>query len=321
MKAIVYTQYGPTEVAKLMDVGRPEPGDHDLLVKVHAGTVNRTDAGFRSAEYVISRFWSGLLEPKRPILGCEFAGEVVATEKNVHLFQPGDRVFGYNDKTWGGHAEYLCIPESEAVATIPGHLSYVDGAPATEGAHYALNNIRAAKVEARQHVLVYGVTNAIGSAAVQILKHLGVHVTAVCATNYVQLVQSLGAEHVVDYLTEDFTRLTTRFDFIFDAVGKSFFGQCKPLLTPKGIYISTELGHNAENIWLALITPFTGGLKVLFPIPTMTKQDLLYLRELLKQGACKPLLDRTYTLEQMVEAYRYVESGQKIGNVVITVAS
>lgn len=321
MKAIVYTQYGPPEVASLTEVDQPVPADDEVLVKVIATTVNRTDSGFRSAEYFISRFWSGLFRPKNKILGCEFSGIVEAIGKSVTQFNIGDRVFGYNDKTWGGHAEYLCIAETEAIASIPDHIRFEEAAPATEGSHYALNNIRAAKVEAGQHVLVYGATGAIGSAAVQILKHLGAHVTAVCATSYVQLVRSLGAEHVVDYLTEDFTRLTTRFDFIFDAVGKSSFGQCKPLLTPKGIYISTELGRNAENVWLALTTPLSGGRKVLFPIPTMTKQDILYLRELLEQGAFKPLLDRTYTLEQIVEAYRYVGSGQKIGNVVITVAS
>lgn len=319
MKAIVYTQYGPPEVARLSEVNKPIPTDNEVLVKVIATTVNRTDSGFRSAEYFISRFWSGLLKPKQQILGCEFAGVVETTGKAVTLFKAGDRVFGYNDKTWGGHAEYLCMPETEAIATIPGHITFEEAAPATEGSHYALNNIRAARVQPGQHVMVYGATGAIGSAAVQLLKYFGAHVTAVCATSYVSLVESLGADVVIDYQTRDFTKTDIRYDLIFDAVGKSSFGQCKPILNHKGIYISTELGKHAENVWLALTTRMRDGKKVLFPIPTMNKADLLFLKQLIEEGAFKPVIDRTYKLEQIVEAYHYVETGQKIGNVVITV--
>ncbi|NNV57243.1 NAD(P)-dependent alcohol dehydrogenase [Limnovirga soli] len=320
MKAIVYTKYGPPEVAQLMDVAKPTPKDNEVLVKVYASTVNRTDAGFRSAEYFVSRFWSGLLRPKFQILGCEFAGIIEAVGATVTTFKPGDKVFGFIDTSFGGHAEYLTIPESNAIAHIPEGTSFEIAAAITEGAHYALVDIRAAKVTAGQQVLVYGATGAIGSAAVQLLKHVGAIVTAVCDTKNVALVKALGADTVIDYKTRDFTKTENKYAFIFDAVGKSSFGQCKPLLTSKGIYISTELGKNGENIWYALTTPLLGGKKLLFPIPSITKEDVLFLKSLVETGAFKPVIDSYYPLEQIVAAYKYVESGQKTGNVVIKIA-
>ena len=290
-----------------------------LLIKVYASTVNRTDSGFRSAEYFISRFWSGLLRPKYQILGCEFAGTVEAIGKRVTTFKKGDKIFGYNDKTFGGHGEFLTIAETEAVTGMPENLSFEEAAAITEGAHYALVDIRAAKIERGQHVLVYGATGAIGSAAVQLLKHFGAIITAVCNTKNVALIKSLGAEVVIDYQTQDFTKTETKFHFIFDAVGKSSFGQCKPLLTENGIYISTELGKNGENIFFALTTPLLGGKKLLFPIPSATKQDIIFLKELVQKGEYKPLIDRKYKLNEIVEAYQYVESGQKTGNVVLKI--
>lgn len=319
MKAIVYTKYGPPEVAKLMEVPKPIPKENELLIKVYSSTVNRTDSGFRSAEYFISRFWSGLLRPKYQILGCEFAGIIEEIGKGVTTFQKGDKVFGYNDKTFGGHGEYLTIAETEAVTNIPDNISFDEAAALTEGAHYALVDIRSAKIERGQNVLVYGATGAIGSAAVQLLKHFGATITAVCNTKNVELVKSLGADIVIDYQTQDFTKTENKFQFIFDAVGKSSFGQCKPLLTEKGIYISTELGKNGENILFAFSTPLLGGKKLLFPIPTITKKDVIFLKELVQKGEYKPLIDRKYTLEQIVDAYKYVETGQKIGSVVIKI--
>ncbi|MEY3450622.1 MAG: hypothetical protein RL711_447 [Bacteroidota bacterium] len=320
MKANVYTQYGPPEVVNLVSIDKPIPTEKEVLLKVYAGTVNRTDAGFRSAEYFISRFWSGLFKPKHQVLGNEFAGIIEAIGSEVTSFNVGDKVFGYNDKTCGGHGEYLCIAESDAITVMPSNFSFEEAAPLTEGAHYALNNIKAAKVSAGQHVLVYGATGAIGSAAVQLLKYFGAHVTAVCNTKNVALIQSLGADVVIDYQTQDFTQTAQRFDFLFDAVGKSSFGQCKPLLKKKGIYISTELGKNGENIWLALITPLLGGKKILFPIPSINKEDVIFFKTLAEKGLFKPVIDRHYTLDQIVEAYHYVESGQKTGNVVIRTA-
>lgn len=320
MKAIIYKHYGPPEVAKLQEVAKPETKDNEVLIKVYASTVNRTDAGFRSAAYFISRFWTGLLRPNYQILGCEFAGVVEEIGKDVTTFQKGDKVFGYNDYILGGHAEYLTFPENLAITLLPDNLNFYEAAPITEGSHYALSNIKASGIKKGENALVYGATGAIGSAAVQLLKYFETHVTAVCNTKNVELIKSLGADEVIDYQTQDFTQVKRKFQFIFDAVGKSSFGQCKPLLTEKGVYISTELGKNAENIFLALITPIGGGKRVLFPIPTIDKKDVIFLKELVENGDFRSVIDRYYQLEQIVEAYRYVESGEKTGNVVLKIA-
>ena len=320
MRAIVYTKYGPPDVAQLLEVEKPEPLDHEVLIKVCASTVNRTDAGFRSAVYFISRFWSGLLKPTYTILGSEFAGIIEKTGKDVSSFKVGDKVFGFNDKTFGGHGEYLTIAASDAVATLPLNVNFEEAAAITEGAHYALCNIRAAKVIPGQKVLVNGATGAIGSAAVQLLKYFGAQVTAVCNTKSLELVESLGADVVIDYQKEDFTKIAEKFDFVFDAVGKSAFGKCKPLLKKDGIYISTELGKNAENIFYALTTPLGGGRKVLFPIPTITKEDVEFLKDLVEKDLFRPIIDRYYKMEEIVEAYRYVETGQKTGNVILRIS-
>ena len=320
MNAIVHTKYGPPTVATLSEVPKPIPEDNEVLIKVYASTVNRTDSGFRSAEYFISRFWSGLFSPKHQILGCEFAGVIEETGKDVTNFMVGDKVFGYNDETFGGHAEFMTISKNKTIEKIPDNLTFTEAAPITEGAHYALCSIRASKIKSGHNALVYGATGAIGSSAVQLMKHFGVSVTAVCNTKNVALVKSLGADDVIDYQTQDFTRTEQKFQFIFDAVGKSSFKTCKPLLAEKGIYISTELGKNAENIFLALFTPLLGRRKVVFPIPNIDKKDLLFFKQLIESGEYKPVIDRKYSLEQIVEAYKYVETGQKTGNVVLTIA-
>ncbi len=319
MRAIIYTEYGKPEVVKLMEVDKPVPKDNEVLIKVYATTVNRTDCGFRSAEYFIVRFFSGLIRPKNKILGNEFAGMVEDIGKDVKLFNVGAKVFGYNDEKFGAHAEYMTTTENGAITTMPENMTYEEAAPVYEGAHYALCILRAAKIKAGQNILIYGATGAIGSAAVQLAKYFGAHITAVCNTKNVEIVRSLGADLVVDYTKEDYTKLGRTFDFVFDAVGKSSFGKCKPVLTEKGKYISTELGKNSENILLALTTPLFSGKKVLFPIPTSSKEDVVFLKELLAAGKFKPVVDRKYTLEQIVEAYTYVETGQKTGNVIIKV--
>lgn len=320
MKAIVHSQYGPPEVAQLKEIDKPFPKEKEVLIKVHVATVNRTDAGFRSAEYFISRFWSGLFYPKYQTLGNEFAGEVEAIGKEVKLFKVGDKVFGYNDVSFGAHAEYMVISEDAAIAKIPSNIDFQHAAPSTEGGHYALCNIRAAKVQSWQNVLINGGTGAIGSAAIQLLKNIGARVTAVCNTQNVALVKSLGADVVIDYNNEDFTQFNEKFDLVFDAVGKSSFAKCKHLLKEKGIYISTELGYMFQNPFLALITPLLGGKKLLFPLPSINKTDVEFLINLVAKGKFKPLIDRTYSLEQIVEAYKYVETGQKTGNVLINIA-
>ncbi len=319
MRAAVYSKYGPPEVVKLMEINRPSPGSNEVLVKVHATTVNRTDCGFRSAEYFISRFFSGLFKPKFRILGNEFAGIIEVVGKNVTQFNTGDKVFGYNDINFGAHAEYMTISETDAITTLPNDVSFEQAAPITEGAHYALCDIRAAGIIPGHNVMIYGASGAIGSAAVQLAKYFGAKVTAVCNTQNVEIVSSLGADLVIDYMKQDFTKIGSKFDFIFDAVGKSSFRQCKPMLLKNGTYISTELGKNSENIFLAILTPLLGGKKVQFPLPKINKEDVSFLKKLVESGKYKPLIDRTYHLDKIVDAYKYVETRQKIGNVVITV--
>lgn len=319
MKAAIHTQYGPPEVVHIREIDKPSPGANEVLVRVHASTVNRTDCGFRSAEYFISRFFSGLFKPKQQILGCEFSGTVKSVGESVLAYQAGDRVFGYNDTRFGGHAEYLIRDMEDTMTLMPQNLSFEEAAALTEGAHYALCNIRAAKVEAGQKIMVYGATGAIGSAAVQLLKHFGAKVSAVCNTPNMELVRSLGADQVIDYTREDFTKTDQRYDFIFDAVGKSSFGVCKKLLKENGVYISTELGKNGENIWLALYGLLSRGKRILFPIPYIKKEDVIFLKELAESGKFKPLIDRVYPLDEILKAYQYVESRQKIGNVVLRV--
>ncbi|MDO8951772.1 MAG: NAD(P)-dependent alcohol dehydrogenase, partial [Draconibacterium sp.] len=259
MKAAIHTRYGPPEVIQLAEVPKPTPKENEILIKVYATTVNRTDCGFRSAEYFISRFFSGLFKPKNQTLGNEFAGVVEATGNKVTNFKVGDKVFGFNDITFGANAEYMIMPEKGAMSTVPAGLTFEEAACITEGGHYALCDIRAAKVKPGQNVMIYGATGSIGSAALQLAKYFGATVTAVCNTKNVALVKSLGADAVIDYTKEDYTKTGQTFDFVFDAVGKSSFGKCKPILSKSGIYISTELGKNGENVFLALKTPIMGG--------------------------------------------------------------
>jgi NADPH:quinone reductase-like Zn-dependent oxidoreductase len=319
MTAASSTQYGSPDVVSIAELPRPEPQADEVLVRIHVTTVNRTDSAFRSAASFASRLFSGLFRPKHRVLGCEFAGTVVAIGEHIRRFKVGDRVFGYDDSGFGSHAEYKVISQDGAMAMLPDGLDFAQSAPLTEGSHYALCSIRAAKIKKGNRVLVYGATGAIGSAAVQLLKHFGAYVVAVAGTAHISLVNSLGADEVIDYQTEDFTKTGHRFDFIFDAVGKSSFGQCRPLLKDKGIYISTELGKRSENIFLALFTPFTGGKRVLFPIPSIKQDDILYLRDMAVQGSFAALIDRKYPLEQIRNAHRYVDTGQKIGNVLVIV--
>jgi len=321
MKAAINTIYGPPEVVQVMEVEKPLPKDNEVLIKVYATTVNRTDCGFRSAQYFISRFFSGLLKPKFKTLGNEFAGVVEAVGKDVKSFKAGNKVFGYNDTTFGAHAEYMIMAEDAAITTMPQNARFEEAAAITEGGHYALCDIHAAKVMAGQNILVNGATGAIGSAAVQLIKYFGATVTAVCNTKNVELVRSIGADVVIDYTQRDFTTINDRFHFVFDAVGKSSFAKCKNLLHDKGIYISTELGKNSENVFLALTTALAGRKKVLFPLPAISKADVIFLKELVQAGKFKPVIDRNYKLDDIVEAYRYVETGQKTGNVIIKVVS
>jgi NADPH:quinone reductase-like Zn-dependent oxidoreductase len=320
MKASVYRKYGPPEVMKIEELPKPTPLADEILIKVICSTINRTDCGFRSAEYVISRLFSGLFRPKLNVLGSEFAGIVVEIGSAVTQFKVGDKVFGFDDKKFGSYAEYKCIGENKAVTTIPEGLSFSTAAAILEGSHYALCDIRAAKVKKGQKVIVIGGTGAIGSSAVQMLKHhFEADVTAVCGSNHIDLVKSLGADVVLDYTKEDYTKTDEKYDFIFDAVGKSSFGEAKKVLKENGIYISTELGKNGENIYLALWTPFFSKKKLLFPLPTINKEDTLFIKNLVETKQFMPVIDRTYKFEDIVEATKYVETGQKVGNVILEI--
>ena len=321
MKAAVHTRYGPPDVVRISDVEKPTARDNEVLVKVHATTVNRTDCGFRAAKPFIVRLFSGLIRPRVTVLGNEFAGVVEAVGTGVTSFEVGDRVFGYNEGPFGAHAEYMTIPEDGVLATMPANVTYEQAAPSTEGSHYALSFIRRAKIRSGQHVLVNGATGAIGSAAVQLLKSLGADVTATCDAENMELVRGLGADRVIDHTAEDFTKDDQTYDVVLDAVGKSSFGRCKRLLKPGGIYLSSELGPLSQNPILALFTPLLGGKKVMFPIPKQDQEMVRYFGKLIDSGAFIPLIDRRYPLDQIVEAYRYVETGQKIGNVVISIES
>jgi NADPH:quinone reductase-like Zn-dependent oxidoreductase len=282
--------------------------------------VNRTDCAYRAGTPFVARPVYGLVRPRASILGSEFAGVAAAIGGSVTSFDVGDRVFGYNEGPFGAHAEYMAIPENGSIARMPAHVTYAGAAPSTEGSHYALSLIRAAKVRSGQDILVNGATGGIGSAAVQVLKSLGANVTAVCAARHVELVRRLGADRVIDYTTEDFTRDEQTFDVVLDAVGKSSFGRCKRLLKPRGVYLSTELGPLSQNPLLALISPLSGGKRVLFPIPKHDQAMVGHVKDLIESAQFKPLVDKRFPLDDIVEAYRYVETGQKVGNVVITVA-
>jgi NADPH:quinone reductase-like Zn-dependent oxidoreductase len=306
-------------VVRIVEVDKPALKDNQVLVKVHATTVNRTDCGFRAGRPFFIRALTGLPRPKVTVLGTEFAGEVEAVGHSVTFFQVADRVFGFKGLPFGAHAQYLAIPEDGFLATMPAQLSFEEAAPSTEGSHYALALIRKAKVRGGQDVLVNGATGAIGSAAVQLLRQLGAKVTATCGAEHLELVKGLGADRVIDYTAQDFTRDTQRYDMVLDAVGKSSFLRCRRLLKPRGVYLSSEFGPLAQNLLLALVAPLLGGRKVLLNIARDDPQMASYLRDVLESGAFRPLVDRRYRLEEIVEAYWYVETGRKIGNVVISI--
>jgi NADPH:quinone reductase-like Zn-dependent oxidoreductase len=319
VKAAVHTRYGPPEVARISEVDDPAVGDNDVLVRVHATTVNRTDCAYRAAKPFFMRAATGLARPRRKVLGTEFAGVVEKVGGGVTSLAVGDRVFGYNEGAFGTHAEYLSVPEGGMIATMPAGMKFGEAAPATEGSHYALSSIRKAGVQAGQDVLVYGATGAIGSAAVQLLKCFDATVTAVCDTANLEMVRGLGADRVIDYTAEDFTADEQRYEVVIDAVGKTTFGQCRRLLKPGGVYLFSDLGPWWQNLALTLVTPLFRRKKVQLAVPQQDKETALHLRKLMESGRFSPVIDRRYPLDQIADAYRYVETGQKIGNVVIDV--
>ena len=319
MKAVICPTYGPPEVLELKEIEKPVPNDNEVLVKVHATTVNRTDCAILRAQPFIMRFIYGFLKPKLSTPGTDFAGMIETVGKNVSSFKVGDRVFGFDDMGLSSHAEYLTISDNNAFGLIPDNITYEQAAASIEGVHYARNFLNKVNIKPDQKILVNGATGAIGSAAVQLLNNHDVEVTAVCNIKDADLVKSLGAKKVIDYVTDDFTKSNEKYSFVFDTVGKSTFGKCRPLLDPGGVYISSELGPMAQNPILAAITPIFGGRRVKFPLPIDRHKSVNDIKKLIEEGKYQAVIERTYSLNEAVEAFTYVEKGQKVGNVVIKV--
>ena len=317
MQASIYNKYGLPKVLKIKEVSRPIPKEKELLIKVKATTVNRTDCAMLTAKPFIMRFLTGLFRPKNPILGTDFAGEIEAIGEKVRTFKVGDKVFGFNDNGVSSHAEYLTISAEQPIEMMPENVNFEQAAASIEGIHYAYNFINKIKLKKGQKVLVNGATGAIGSAALQLLVHFGAVVTAVGNTKNLDLLKSLGAVEVIDYTKEDFTKRKEKYDYVFDTVGKSSFAKCRRLLHAKGIYISSELGWMAQNLFYALFTPLFRQKKVIFPLPYKTKESLLLVKKLMEMGGFNPVIDRKYPLTAIADAFEYVLTGQKTGNVII----
>jgi len=312
MRAVVHDRYGPPEVLRLEDVERPVPNDDEVLVRVHATTVTRTDCHMREASPFIWRFMLGFLRPKRRILGLEFAGVVEAVGSTVTEFDVGDRVFGLRN---GAYAEYVCVREAGLLAHMPDGTTFEEAAGVCDGASQGLGGLRSGHVGPETRLLVYGASGSCGTAAVQLAAYLGAHVTAVCNTKNVELVRSLGAAEVIDYEREDFTKNGETYDVVFDAVGKHSFVRSRGSLAPAGLYVATDRLYNFP---LAYLTRWASKKKVVFGVAGYKREDVLLIRELLEAGRYRAVIDRTYPLEDVVEATRYVESWQKTGNVVLT---
>ncbi len=319
MRAAVHTRYGPADVVRIEQRPVPQPGPNEVLVRIHATTVNRTDTGFRAAEYFIGRFWSGLLRPKWTVLGNEFAGVVEQVGAEVQQFRIGDRVFGYDQTRFGTHAEYKVMPADGCLLPMPAGRDFPEMAALPDGSALALAFVQRGGAQPGQHILINGATGAIGSAAVQLARAHGLRVTATANTPNLELVRSLGAEAVIDWTTTDFTLCGQVFDQVWDTVGKSTFARCKPLLNAGGVYISSELGPWSQNPIYALLTARSKGKRVVFPIPSQRLEDMEHFLDLLVKDQLRPVLDRSYALEEIVEAHRYVESGKKTGNVIVRV--
>ncbi|UCG38419.1 MAG: NAD(P)-dependent alcohol dehydrogenase [bacterium] len=324
MKAIVYTRYGPPDVLQLREVDKPVPGAGEVLIRVRATTVSAGDYRIRGFK-VPATFWIptrvalGLLGPRRTIPGAEVAGDVEAVGRDVTRFAPGDRVFGMDSSRLGAYAEYACRSENGALALIPAGMTYEEAAAIPHGALSALFFLREkGNIRSGQKVLIYGASGGVGTAAVQIARHFGAHVTGVCSTANLEMVRSLGADRVMDYTREDFTRGGDVYDIIFDTVGKTTFSGCRGSLKPDGRYLLTVFA--IRQILRMLWTSVTGGRKVICAVATERKEDLVFLKELAEAGHLRTVIDRSYTLEQMVEAHSYAEKGHKRGTVVVTVA-
>ncbi len=316
MRAVLHDEYGPPEVLRLETCERPVPQDDEVLVRVHATTVNLTDCHMRGAYPFFWRFMIGFRRPRQKILGSEFAGVVEATGADVTAFAVGDRVFGARQ---GAHAEYVCVPESRLIAHMPEGMSFEDAAAVCDGGYQALGPLRKANVGEGTRLLVYGASGSCGTAAVQVGRHLGAQVTAVCGTKNVELVRGLGADVVYDYQRgEDFTKDGEVYDVVLDAVGFLPYRRARKALKPGGLFFATDVGFLWQNLPLALLTR-RSSKKLLFLMPKRTQEDVVFFKGLIERGEYRPVIDRTYPLEEAAEAHRYVETRQKTGNVVLTV--
>ena len=315
MRAIVYTRFGPPDVLHLINVEKPAPKDNEVLIRIFASTVTKEEPGMRK-----SPGFNGLIKPKNPILGEEFAGEIESIGQNASLFKKGDRVYGITD--FGAHAEYLCLPEDKALVIMPKNLTYEEAAAIPNGVLTALPFLRdKANIQSGQKILINGASGAVGTAAVQIAKCFGAEITGVCSTTNLELVKSLGANKVIDYTKEDFSKSGQTYDIIFDTVGKTSFSRCKSSLKQGGVYLATvpTLAILLQMLWTSII----GRKKVIFAATGLRSASekvkvLVFLKELIESGKIISVIDRLYPLEQIAEAHRYVEAGHKKGNVVIT---
>jgi NADPH:quinone reductase-like Zn-dependent oxidoreductase len=311
VRAVVHHRYGPPEVQRVEEVDKPAPKADEVLVRVHATTVTRTDIHMRMARPILWRFMLGLRRPRRTVLGLEFAGVVEEVGSTVTQFEVGDRVFGLRSSS---HAEYVCVREAGLIARIPDRLTF-EQACVSDGMTQGLAGLRSGRVGPGTRLLVYGASGSLGTAAVQLAAHLGAHVTAVCPGKNVELLRTLGADEVIDYEREDFTKNGETYDVVLDAVGKHSFLRSRSSLVPGGLYVATDRLYNFP---LAFLTKWLGSRRVVFDVSGYKREDVELLQELLEAGQYRPVIDRTYPLEEVVEATKYVESWQKTGNVVLT---
>lgn len=319
MKAAVYRRYGPPEVLRIEDVEKPVPNDNEVLVRVHATTVCAGDVRFRKADPFFLRWLNGIWRPKKiNVLGMELAGTIETAGKNVTLFGPGGKVFGSAGLKFGAYAEYACVADGPLLATMPGNATYEEAAAIPFGGISALHFLRKASIRPGQKVLIYGASGSVGTFAVQLAKHFGAHVTGVCSTANVELVKSLGADDVVDYAKTDFSRAGRIYDIVFDTVGKSGYWHSLRSLKRGGIYAfaaSGLLSPTLGSLWARI----TGAAKLIGGMARTRPGDLSFLAGLVEAGKLRIVIDRVYSLSEIVKAHRYVEAGHKKGNVVIIV--
>jgi NADPH:quinone reductase-like Zn-dependent oxidoreductase len=321
MRIIVYDKYGPPDVLQLREVEKPTPKGNEVMIKIYATTVTAVDCTFRMGKPFFARTYTGLTKPKNPVLGSEFAGEIESTGKDVQLLKEGDQIFG-TTPGYGAYTEYLCLPEDGATLTIkPSNIPYEEAA-ACDGFLTALPFLRdKGKIRKGNKVLINGASGSVGSAAIQLSRYFGAEVTGVCSTANLEMVKSLGADKVIDYTKQDFTKSTESYDIIFDTVGKTTFSSCKRVLKQKGIFL--EAGITLAVLPQVLLTSMIGSKKAMIMAtglrpPSKRTKDLIFIRELIETGKIKPMIDRRYPLEQIAEAHRYVDKGHKKGNVIIT---